>query len=62
MERNVRPKSTNETSGPKHTSLDWVVPDDHILYLDGADSETAIRSVENDTTFRNAGAVRGGSS
>ena len=46
MERDVRPKSTNETSGPKHTGLDWVVPDDHILYLDGADSETAIRSVE----------------
>ncbi len=62
MERNVRPKSTNETSGPKHTSLDWVVPDDHILYLDGADAETAIRFVENGTTFRNAGAVCGRSS
>ena len=62
MERNVRPKSTYETRRPKHTSLDWVIPDDRILCLDAADAETAIRSVENGTTFCNAGAVRGRSS
>ena len=62
MERNVRPKSTNETSGPEHTSLNWVATDDRILCLDAADVETAIRSVENGKTFCSAGAIRGSSS
>jgi len=58
MERNVRPKITNETSGPEHTSLNWVATDDRILCLDAADVETAIRSVENAATFCSAGAIR----
>ncbi len=62
MERNVRSKSTNETSTPEHTSLNWVAIDDRILRLDAADVEAGIRSVENGTTFCNAGAIRGRSS
>ena len=62
MERNVRPKSTNETSTPEDTSLNWVAIDDCILRLDSADVETAIPSVENGTTFCTAGTIRGSSS
>jgi len=62
MERNVRPKSTNETSDPEHTSLNWVATDDRILCLDAADVEAGIRSVENGKTSCSAGAIRGRSS
>jgi hypothetical protein len=62
MERNVRPKSTNETSGPEYTSLNRVIVDDRILCLDAANVETATRKVENGAAFRNAGAIRGRSS
>jgi len=62
MERNVRLKSTNETSDPEHNSLNWVATNDCILCLDATDVETAIPSVENGTTFCSAGAIRGSSS
>ena len=62
MERNVRPKNTNETSGPEHTGPNRVVPNDRIFCLDAADVETATRKIENGATFSNAGAIRGRSS
>ncbi len=62
MERNVRPKNTNEASGPEHTGRNRVVPDDRIFCLDAADVETATRKIENCATFSNAGAIRGRSS
>ncbi len=62
MERNVRPGNTNETSGPDHTSLNRVVPNDRIFCLDAADVETTTRKIENGATFSNAGAIRGRSS
>ena len=62
MERNVRLRNTNETSGPDHTSLNRVVPNDRIFCLDAADVETATRKIENGATFSNAGAIRGRSS
>jgi len=62
MEKNVRPKNTNETSGSEHTVRNRVVPDDRIFCLDAADVETATRKIENSATFSNAGAIRGRSS
>ena len=62
MERNVRPKDTNETSGQEHTGLNRVIPDDRIFCLDAAGVETATRKIENGATFSNAGAIRGRSS
>lgn len=62
MERNVRPKNTNETSAPEHTGPNRVVPNDRIFCLDAADVETATRKIENGATFSNAGAIRGRSS
>jgi hypothetical protein len=62
MERNVRPRNTNETSGPEHTGLNRIVPNDRIFCLDAADVETATRKNENGATFSNAGAIRGRSS
>ena len=62
MERNVRPKNTNETSGPEHTGPNRVVPNDRIFCLDAADVETTTRKIENGATFCNAGAIRGRSS
>ncbi len=62
MEKNVRPKSTNETYNPEHPGVNRVVADDRILCLDAADVETATRKVENGAAFRNAGAIRGRSS
>jgi len=62
MERNVRPRNTNETSGPEHTGLNRVVPNDRIFCLDATDVETATRKIENGATFSNAGAIRGRSS
>jgi len=62
MERNVRPKNTNETSGREHTGLNRVVPNDRIFCLDAADVETATCTIENGSTFSNAGAIRGRSS
>ena len=62
MEKNVRPRNTNETSAPEHTGLNRVVPNDRIFCLDAADVETATRKIENGATFSNAGAIRGRSS
>ena len=62
MEKNVRPKNTNETSGPEHTGRNRVVPNDRIFCLDAADVETATRKIEDGSTFCNAGAIRGRSS
>jgi len=62
MERNVRPRNTNETSAPEHTGLNRVVPNGRIFCLDAADVETATRKIENGATFSNAGAIRGRSS
>ena len=62
MERNVRRKNTNETSGPEHTGVNRIVPNDRIFCLDAADVETATRTIENGSTFSNAGAIRGRSS
>ena len=62
MERNVRPKNTNEASAPEPTGRNRGVPDDRIFCLDAADVETATRKIENGATFSNAGAIRGRSS
>ena len=62
MERNVRPKNTNEASGPEHTGRNRVVPNDRIFCLDAADVETATRKIENGAAFCNAGTIRGRSS
>jgi len=62
MEKNVRPKNTNETGGPEHTGRNRVVRDDRIFCLDATDVETATRKIENGATFSNAGAIRGRSS
>ena len=62
MERNLPSDVINETNAPECAGPVRLVIDDRILCLDAADAETAIRSVENGTTFCNAGAVRGRSS
>jgi len=62
MGRNVRPKNTNETSGPEHAGLNRVVSNDRIFCLDAADVETATRKSENGAAFSNAGTIRGRSS
>jgi hypothetical protein len=62
MEKNVRPKNTNETRAPEYTGRNRIVPDDRIFCLDATDVETAIRKIENGATFSNAGAIRGRSS
>ncbi len=62
MERNVRPKNTNETSGREHTGLNRVVPNDRIFCLDAADVETATRKIASGATFCDPEAIRGRSS
>ena len=62
MEKNVRPKNTNETGRPEHTGRNRIVHDDRIFCLDAADAETGTRKIKNGATFCNAGAIRGGGS
>jgi len=62
MERNVRPKNTNEASGPEHTGRNRVVSDDRIFCLDAADVETATRKIASGATLCDAEAIRGRSS
>ena len=62
MERDARPKTTNETSHAEHTGLDRAVTHDRSLCLDAADVETEARTIDNGATVRGAGSIRGGGS
>jgi hypothetical protein len=62
MERDARPKTTNETSHSEHTGLDRAVTHDCSLCLDAADVETEARTIDNGATVRGAGSIRGGGS
>jgi hypothetical protein len=59
MERDARPKTTNETSDAEHTGLDRAVTYDRSLCLDAADLETEARTIGNGATVRGAGSIRG---
>ncbi len=62
MERDARPKTTNETSHAEHTGLDRAVNYDRSLCLDAAGLETEARTIDNGATVRGAGSIRGGGS
>ena len=63
MRRNVRPEVTHKTNDPEHTGVARRLPDDRILCLDAACTETSIRQeIDNGAARPNIQVVRSGCS
>ncbi len=62
MERDARPKTTNETSHAEHTGLDRAGTYDRSLCLDATDVEAEARTIDNGATVGGARPIRGGGS